>query len=201
MTIVKLNQSSINLATDFCTGKIKEFSDPVLANFILSYLDDSNSSTLREAVTANICKYKWLNEKLGYDAVDEVTQEYKEIKPKRYTKGRFDGSGNFSDLTPERILKFKETEKETGMISSFFIHGRLGYVIEFGLSDILDHIASQVHKKCIVEKNRYARSSRYTFKNWINSPKIKIHYIDLPLLKEKNCIHKEFIGLLEKLCD
>jgi len=196
MTIMKLNHDTINFATDYCTGKITYIDNPLLANIIDAYIDDANSSTLREAITANVCGYKWISEKLGFDAVDESTEEFKEIKPKRHSKGKFDGGGNFSDLTPKRIDQFKETE--SGMISSYFVDRRLGYVIEFSLFDIIDHIESQVYKKCVVDGNRYARSTGYNFRHWINSNKLKIHYLNLDLLKEKKCLNKEFEKLLEQ---
>jgi len=197
LIITKLSQEVIKYATEYCLGKIKDedIKDPMFANLMFAYLDDANSSTLREAITANMCGYTWLSEKLGADAIDDETKELKEIKPKRHTKGRFRGAGNFSDLTPERIAQYKK--ESYGIISSFFIGKKIGYVIEFKMSDIIDCLEKQVIKKCIVEKNKYARSVSFDYKDWIDSPHIKLHYIDLPLLRNANCMAKEFQYKLE----
>lgn len=201
MYIMKISQKNIEKITDYCTGKITNLGDEDFTNLVLAYLDDSNSSTIREAVTANVCKYKWISEKLGWDAVDEATNEFKEIKPKRHSKDKkFNGGGNFSDLTPERIKKYQDSlqDSQYGMISSFFINGRLCYVAEFKLSDILPHLAEKVHKKCVKEGNRYARSVEYNYKHYIHSPNLKIHYIDFDLINEKKCFNEEFLEILEQ---
>lgn len=195
MNITILSQDTINLVTKYCLGEIEGFHDPILNNLILSYLDDSNSSTLREAVTSNICGYKWSSDKLGYDALNESTDRHVEIKPKRYSSGLFNGGGNFTDLTPERFSRIKKDNP--AMICSFFVYGRLGYIFEFDFADIADAIWENVYTKCVVDRNQYARSSTFNYAHWINSPNLKKHYINLPLLTSKKCLNKKFFTQLD----
>jgi hypothetical protein len=192
-----MNQHTIDHITDFVTGKTSVLGDNNYTDLALAYLSDKNSSTLREAITANICGYEWITTKLGFDAVDTATGEFKEIKPKLWSKGRADGGGNFSDLTPKRIAAFKE--QPSGMISSFFVNNKLAYVIEYKLSDIMQRLEEQVHLKCVVQQNQYARSCTFNFKHYMDSPHLKIHYIDMQLIDETQCLAVWMIAKLKQL--
>jgi hypothetical protein len=190
-----LTEEIIEIGYKICTGEAETFGNHYADKLFFAYLNDVNSSTTREALTAYGCNYKWLNGKLGFDAIDESTGEEKEIKPKLYTKIKSSGSGNFSDLTPKRIEKFKN--KDFGMINSFFVNNRLAYILEFKFSDILPTIENQVNEKCIIGKNTYARSSQYNYVHYVNSPNLKFHKIDWDLITSTSCINKKFFNALQ----
>jgi hypothetical protein len=190
MTI--LTQNTINYVTDFVTGKIKLDNDTIKNNLILSYLSDKNSSTLREAITANICGYKWSSEKLGYDAFDESRQLPVEIKPKLKTKSGFNGNGNFSDLTPEKVNEM--LQNNLIMVSSLFHNSQLIHVIEFPFLVIHPVIEKQVFEKCVINKQKQARSANFSSKDYHDSD-IKIHYLNAELSKINNStfLHKRLL--------
>ena len=99
-----LNQNNIKKITRYVIGEITELGDELYTNLALSYLNDKNSSTLREAITADVCGYEWISEKLGYDAIDTSNNKFKEIKPKSNWV-KYSGNGNFSDLNRKRLIK------------------------------------------------------------------------------------------------
>jgi hypothetical protein len=179
--MIILTTETIDYVTDLVLGKINFDSDPIKTNLILAYLNDKNSSTLREAITANICGYKWSSAKLGYDAIDESTGKNIEIKPKLFTDSNYRGNGNFSDLTPDKVKKI--SNDSVAIVCSLFAENKLCLIIEFSFLTIFNKIEEYVHKKCVIQGNDYARSASFSFKDYKHSD-IKIHYVDFVLTKK-----------------
>jgi hypothetical protein len=167
------------------------------------YLNDKNSSKLRELITAWIGKYETTEEKLGYNGYKQGIDEkiWAEIKPKNTDnpKKKLDGGGNFSDYTPERFQK--DIEKNPQIVVSGFAKGILLYVIEFPFRCIEDVLRIQLEKKFPElkrKKNDYLRSANFTFKDYENCKEVKIIYLSEKIDEFKNYLNKNFYEFLRQ---
>ena len=169
------------LAVDRSLGKPTTSQGELFEELYNAYMSDSNSSSLREQITAAVAGCKSIPGKLGRDAID-INGIEKEIKPKNYTGKRTNGSGCFNDYTRNRY------ERDLGVnlpiISSLFARGMLVYVVEFKFESIANRLNDQIIRICEEQGNRYVRSCSWTYANWIDYPMLKVHYINKDLLKE-----------------
>jgi hypothetical protein len=169
-----LNQNNIKKITQYVIGEITELGDESYTNLALSYLNDKNSSTLREAITADVCGYEWISEKLGYDAIDTSNNKFKEIKPK-LTKGKYSGNGNFSDLNRQRLIKMISDNSD--VVCSLFNDCKLVIVFEFKLNQIYEKLNKQVIEKCEKKGQDYVRSANFSITDIDGD--IKVHYYNV----------------------
>jgi len=185
-----LVKSSLGIKTD-------ENLDERFSELIDNYMNDPNSSSLRELITLKIAGYEPLPGKLGRDGIDLKTNREKEVKPKNFTGKRTNGSGCFNDYTRLRFEKDKEYGLE--IVHSLFVNGKIGYIVEFNFSAISDILNDQIIEKCEKEKNRYVRTASWSYKNWIDHPSLKIHHLNLNLLKSGKYVNKKLLNKLETL--
>lgn len=104
------------------------------------YINDLNSSTLRELVTCSVAGYKQNRGKLGYDGVkitNDGNTKYCEVKPKNYiidhSKSKLNGGGNFTDFSWKKLKKY--ALENPSMLLSGFVNGELIYIIEFDFNN------------------------------------------------------------------
>ena len=171
----------LKLAVDRALGKPSEDQGELFEELYREYMNDSNSSSLREQITAAVAGCKTIPGKLGRDAIDIDGRE-KEIKPKNYTGKRTNGGGCFNDYTRKRWER--DCSVNLPIISSLFAKGMLIYVVEFTFDTIADRLDEQITRICEEQRNRYVRSCSWTYSNWIDYPMLKVHYINKDLLKE-----------------
>lgn len=157
--------------------------DPIADELLNIYMNDVNSSTLRELITIYLSNCEPLPGKLGRDCIDPKTGEQKEIKPKNYYgKKSHDGVGCFNDYTRKRFEK--DLSDNLQIISSLFINGKVAYIIEFSIHALKNRLDKQIYEKCeSIKKNDYVRSAYWTYKDWMNHPSLKLHYRDNDLIK------------------
>ena len=119
-----------------------------LNDLLTVYMNDKNSSSLREFVTVSIAGYKHNSAKLGYNGYKHSSEIGShsincEAKPKniqtdgyelRKTKPKLNADGSFNDYTYKRLEKDKNSI--LNILSSGFIDGELQYIIEFPFSVI-----------------------------------------------------------------
>ena len=171
----------LKLAVDRSLGKPTEDQGELFEELYREYMADSNSSSLREQITAAVAGCKSIPGKLGRDAID-VNGHEKEVKPKNYTGKRTNGSGCFNDYTRKRWEK--DCNVNLPIIASLFAKGVLIYVVEFKFECIANRLDEQIIRVCEREGNRYVRSCSWTYSNWIDNPDLIVHYINKDLLKE-----------------
>jgi hypothetical protein len=193
---MKLNEYNISLAYELVTGKDKEFvkRDSDYQNLMLSYLNDDNSSSLREAITCYVCGYVWNTKKHGVDAIDYKTKKPIECKPKIHKKTEKSkyctGGGCFNDMTLKRVEKYLELNVQ--MLCSIFSNNRLIYVVEFPFSEI-----SQIIKDKMVNRKEESRSSpSFSYTNYMHLDNLKVHYFDLKSINKYECLSKQHLKLL-----
>src|SRR3989338_10578970 len=125
-----MNQDLAQIVTYYATRPHKELSElllskskdnliSILTDLITAYINDKNSSTLREFIVVSIAGYEHNPEKLGYNGFRHISSISDkrlscEAKPKniwsegydnRKTKAKFSGQGGFNDYTTERLKK------------------------------------------------------------------------------------------------
>ena len=119
----------------------------MLSDLMTIYINDKNSSTLREFLTVVVAGYRHSDAKIGHNGFKTLgTGETVgcEVKPKNvrsrdfddYREGRrksepakLNGGGNFTDYTWARLAKDKKSALY--MLVSGFVDGRMLYVLEF----------------------------------------------------------------------
>ena len=109
-------------------------------------MNDSNSSTLREHITAEIAGCDPLPGKLVRDCIDREPKEEKEVKPKIYTNKATNGGGCFNDYTRLRYLK--DIAVDLPIIQSLFVYGQLQYVVEYKFKTIAPVLDKQITQEC-----------------------------------------------------
>jgi len=171
----------LKLAVDRALGKPTKDQGEMFEELYSHYMNDANSSTLREQITAAVAGCKTIPGKLGRDAID-INGVEKEIKPKNFTGKRTNGGGCFNDYTRARFDK--DSDVNLPIISSLFAEGMLMYVVEFRFDSISDRLDQQIVRICEEQGNRYVRSCSWTYAQWIDDPDLIVHYINKDLLKE-----------------
>ncbi len=148
----------------------------MLSDLITMYINDKNSSTLREFLTTSIAGYTHLEDKIGYNGYKQSSYKkpiYCEVKPKNiFSKSnkKLNGGGNFTDYTWERFKKDKKANPN--MLISGFIDGELIYIIEFPFNskNFLSHLEEKLKQRFPNgdKKGEYLRSLSFSFKHYKN---------------------------------
>ncbi|MEW6773471.1 MAG: hypothetical protein AB1304_05675 [Bacteroidota bacterium] len=176
---------------DYLLSKSKDLLISVLTDLLTIYMNDKNSSTLREFITVSVAGYNHLTEKIGYngfrqDAFGKTINC--EAKPKnintfefeKYKNGKrktlpskLNGGGNFTDYTPNRFEKDKENNPN--ILVSGFVDGKLIYILEFPFCN--SSFLLNLEKKLERWKNKlkgsqsttgqFLRSADFDFKDYI----------------------------------
>ncbi|GAB5047517.1 hypothetical protein [Thermodesulfovibrio sp. TK110] len=168
------------------------------------YINDKNSSTIREFITVTLAGYQHKIGKIGYNGFRHDTfipgRTIKcEAKPKnvdteefkKHSRGerktspaKLNGGGNFTDYTPNRLEKDIK-EKDLNMLVSGFIDGKLIYIIEFPFNcpDFVENLKMQIERwqtklrgsKSI--KGQFLRSATFDYRNFIKCKELKIVFL------------------------
>lgn len=187
----------------YLVGRSKDNLIAMLIDLLTMYINDKNSSTIREFITVTLAGYTHEKGKIGYNGFkqDSIipgktlkceakpkninTEEFERYNSgKRYTKpAKLDGGGNFTDYTLSRLERDKR--ENLNMLVSGFIDGKLIYILEFPFNtpSFLNHLENQIRKwqqklkgsQSI--KGQFLRSASFNYKHYIGSPEVRIVYI------------------------
>ncbi len=114
---------------EYLLGKSKNNLIAVLIDLITIYINDKNSSTLREFITVTLAGYKHTEGKIGYNGYKQNVYGKPlkcEAKPQNIRsdgKRKLNGGGNFTDYTHERLER--DLQENLNMLVSGFIDGKL----------------------------------------------------------------------------
>ena len=214
--------------SSYLLGKSKDTLIGILVDLLTMYINDKNSSTIREFITVTLAGYKHKQSKIGYngfrqDVIIPGRTIKCEAKPKnidtnefeKFTRGerktspaKLNGGGNFTDYTPNRLEKDKK-EKDLNMLVSGFVDGKLIYIIEFPFNcpDFIVNLEKQIKrwqsklKGSRSVKGQFLRSATFDYKHFINCPKLKIVFLlsKKELSKYKTYIANDFYEFLMKV--
>jgi hypothetical protein len=210
-----MNQELANIIKIYSTGTHKELSEcligkskdtliSMLVDLLTMYINDKNSSTIREFITVTLAGYKHKEAKIGYNGFKQDsfipgktlkceakpknfdTEEFEKFKrgERKTSPAKLNGGGNFTDYTPARLEKDKK-EKDLNMLISGFVDGKLIYIIEFPFNSpcFIKNLENKIKKwmeklkgsKSV--KGQFLRSADFDYKDYIDSPGIKIIYL------------------------
>lgn len=208
----------------YLIGKSKDTLIGILVDLLTMYINDKNSSTIREFITVNLAGYKHTERKIGYNGFKQDSfvsgKTLKcEAKPKNFDTtelekfkngerktlpSKLNGGGNFTDYTFERFERDKR-EENLNMLISGFVDGKLIYIIEFpfNYSEFVAQLKKQLLHRFSDGKDKtgqFLRSANFHYKHFINCPDLKIVYLLSKTILEKYrpYIIKGFYEFLEK---
>lgn len=185
--------------TNRLVNSSKETLISLFTDLLTTYINDRNSSKLREYVTVVIAGYEHSEGKIGFNGFKQnsiVGGEpiACEAKPKNFNTedlrahqegkrskpAKLNGGGNFTDYTYPRFKKDKK--KNPHILVSGFVDGKLIYVLEFPFKtkSFIAKLEKQLRKQFsdkIHIKGRYLRSASFGYQDYIYSNGIKVIFL------------------------
>ena len=161
---------------DLSKEEVIEGHGEMTMDFLELYINDSNSSTLREAITCKVLGLDFTGKKLGYDS--KHTNE--EIKPRNAQTSAtkiLDGWGNYSDLTWRRHNKYIADDVTVHV--SGFVDGLLMYIVKFKYVDLAPYFQVMLERDLPDgdQKHKYVRTAWFTYTNIKDLPSFEIEFI------------------------
>ncbi len=188
----------------YLLGKSKDTLMGILIDMLTMYINDKNSSTIREFLTVTLAGYKHKEGKIGYNGFkQDVIIPGKtikcEAKPKNVDTNsqplrKLNGGGNFTDYTFERLERDKK-EKNLNVLISGFVDGKLIYIFEFPFNypEFVNRLKEQLMNRFKDGKDvtgQFLRSANFDYRYFIDCPNLKTIFL---LNKEKLKDYKPFI--------
>jgi len=215
-----MNQDLIQVVIYYATKPHKELNELLLSkskdnlisgftDLLTAYINDKNSSSLREFVTVSTAGYQHNSNKLGYNGFKQNSAIGGipiacEAKPKniqtegydqRKTKPKLNGEGGFNDYTFDRLQK--DFQNNLNILSSGFVDGELLYILEFPFSLVYEHLKTKVPEKRTI--GTYTRMASFNFSHYTGSPKVKVIYLNKNSIQNnKKYFNKKFYQFLIK---
>ncbi len=184
---------------DYLLGKSKNDMIALLTDLITMYINDKNSSTLREFITVITAGYEHTETKIGYNGYKQSSilggkPLMCEAKPKnfdteeleKFRKGerkskpaKLNGQGNFTDYTFARLER--NLKENLNMLTSGFVNGKLIYIIEFPFNceTFVERLKRQLKKRFPNGdiSGQFLRSANFDYRDYVNSEKIKTVFL------------------------
>lgn len=141
--IEKYSTSEHKHFNEFLLGLSKDTLIGLFSDLLTMYINDKNSSTIREFLTVSIAGFEHSKNKIGFNGFKQNSvlggkPMFCEAKPQNLhsndfenqkIKRKLNGSGNFTDYTWARYYKDK-TDNPIILISGF-VDGKLLYILSF----------------------------------------------------------------------
>lgn len=198
-----MKEEQLKLITEYSKGlisreKLVEEKGEFYSDLLDIYLNDLNSSKLRQDITCYVIGLKTNNKKLGYDSEgsnDEVKP--KNVSSEKEKKVKLDCNGSYSDLTHKRHKKYISDNAIIHI--SGFVDGKLIYIIKVPYLDLAHHFQKILDNKLPNGDlpNRYVRSASFGFKQIKTCPNIKIEFIRDDVESYSSFINKELYNYIK----
>lgn len=192
----------------------------MFTDLLTQYINDKNSSTLREFVTVAVAGYTHSESKIGFNGFKHTaankpvhceakpknidTELFQEQRTNKKSVRKLNGGGNFTDYTWARLAK--DSKEKLNMLVSGFIDGKMVYVLEFPFNE-----------SCFTERLRdrlqtkfpdgdvpgiFLRSAQFDYRHFINSPRLRVVYLNVELAEScKQYMIGKFYNHLMTLAD
>ncbi len=206
-TIIKLYATAPDRKlNNYLLDKSKNNLIAVLVDLITMYINDKNSSTLRELLTVTLAGYKHTEGKTGYNGYRQSVYGKPlmcEAKPKNVENGKkrkLNGGGNFTDYTFSRLER--DLGANLNMLVSGFVNGKLIYILEFPfncetfVAKLRQQLSKRFPKGDVVDQ--FLRSASFSYRDFIKCNGLKVIFClkKSELKKYKNSIVGEFYEFL-----
>ena len=191
-------------------SKSKDDLIALVNNLVTIYMNDKNSSALRERVVVALAGYKHMPEKIGYNGFKQETRvggkTFCEVKPVNIISGsksatkRHNGHGNFTDYTFARFKK--DISANLNMVVAGFIDGQLIFVLEFPFKHktFMNELKRQLVKRFHGTRDNvgeFLRSASFSFKHYKDSKYLVVKYVNREALQQnKNRFTKDLYSYL-----
>jgi len=180
--------------SELLLSKSKDQLIVIFTDLLTAYINDRNSSTLREFITVFLFGYTHHDTKIGYNGFKQSTAiggepMACEAKPqnintednkKRKNPRKLNGGGNFTDYTYKRFNK--DLKENLNILVSGFIDGELIYIMEFPFNckSFFKNLKKQLKKRFPKAKKagEFLRSANFTFKDYQNCRELKLIYLN-----------------------
>jgi hypothetical protein len=199
-----MDQLHLNLITEYSKGDISremliQRNGEYYVNLLDLYLNDLNSSRLRQDIICHILGLKVNDKKLGYDS----SETNDEIKPKNVSskslkKTKLDCGGNYSDLTHKRHKKYISDNAIIHVAG--FVDGYLQYIIKVPYVDLQNHFQEILDSKLPDGDlpNRYVRSASFGLKQIKECKNIEIEFVRKDIENYSSFINKDLYNYIKK---
>ncbi len=167
---------------EYLLGKSKHNLMAALIDLLTMYMNDKNSSTLREFVTVSLADYTHTEYKVGYNGYRLTTYgkpikcEAKPQNVRRDGKRKLNGGGNFTDYTHERLRR--DLEENLNVLVSGFVDGRLLYVLEFPFNcpSFVSKLRKQLEKRFPEGDvpGQFLRSARFSYRDYVGCEDLRV---------------------------
>jgi hypothetical protein len=169
-------------------------------DLLKKYLNDKNSSTLRQDIMCMVAGVKPNTEKLGYDGEGSVD----EMKPKNFDTNnpkskKLDGRGNYSDMTFKRHNAFCDQDAQIHV--GGFVDGKHIFQIKVSYIQMRSHFENQLNKRLPNgdQPTHYLRSMNFSLTQIKKCDKVTLTYITENLDEYHKYISKNLYTYLKKL--
>lgn len=204
---------SMNSHKELSNALLSKSKDKLIAllnDLITVYINDKNSSLIREYITVSVAGYIPNTSKIGYNGFRQETELGGsniacEAKPQNIisneNKRKLNGGGNFTDYTFARLKK--NLKDNPNMLISGFIDGELIYVLEFPFKCkcFKDILKKQLEKRFPNgdKKGEFLRSANFTFEHYKMCSKFNVIFLSKDKLVEnkKYFVNKFYEFLLK----
>ena len=173
----------------YLLDKSKDTLIALLTDLVTMYINDKNSSTLKEFVTVAIAGYEHHETKIGYNGYRQSSLSGErsavcEAKPKNVrtdglSKRKLDGGGNFTDYTFARLEK--DLTENPNMLPSGFVDGKLIYVLEFPFccETFVERLREQVQRRFPNGgvTGQFLRSATFDFRHYEHCDSLKVVFV------------------------
>jgi len=167
---------------DYLLGKSKNNLIAVLIDLITMYINDKNSSTLREFITVTVAGYHHTEGKIGYNGYKQnvygkpLMCEAKPMNVRSDGKRKLNGGGNFTDYTHERLER--DVRENLHMLVSGFVDGKLIYILEFPFKcgSFISKLEKQLNRRFPHGDitGQFLRSANFDYRDYIECKDLKV---------------------------
>ncbi|HCG76665.1 TPA: hypothetical protein DEW49_01990 [bacterium] len=188
----------------------------LLTTLLTIYINDRNSSTIREYITVSLAGYTHIDKKIGYNGFKQSTtiggkSLYCEAKPQNINTEnnksikhprKLNGGGNFTDYTYNRLQK--DISENPNMLVSGFVNGELIYILEFPFNypTFTENLKKQLKKRFPKgdKTSEFLRSANFNYEDYRNCPSFKVIYLSKGKLERtKDNFNRKFYDFLEHI--
>lgn len=196
---------------------LQKSKDQLIALFndlLTGYINDKNSSSIREIIVVTISGYTHNDMKIGYNGYRQSSAIGAkpiscEVKPKnintednknRKSKNKHNGQGNFTDYTHKRLAK--DLKENLNMLIAGFINGELIFILEFPFNhkNFTAKLKNQLKKRFPKgdKPGEFLRSANFSFEDYSKCKNLKLIYLNKESLeKTKINFTKKFFDFLK----
>ena len=175
----------------YLLGKSKDTLISTLLDLLTMYINDKNSSTLREFLTVTMAGYSHKEGKIGYNGFKQdaylpgrtITCEAKPKNVDTHSQPlrKLNGGGNFTDYTFERLERDK-SESGLNLLVSGFVDGKLIYILEFPFAfpGFVENLEKQLRDRFPGGEDingQFLRAANFDYRDFVACPELKVVYL------------------------